>query len=198
MALGRWCERCNVSWSVKKHPKLRKCPRCKEPFREVWRIDVFYRGRRVVRLFHGALGEARAFEAEIKKRLRFGEPLPGEELGPSPTLKDFVEREYLPWLRENRPASYPSEASFWHRHLIPLLGSKPLDQIAPLDGERAKKAVRDKGLGPRAEEKAVCFLKKALNCAYRWGRLPKDWRNPMTEVSRPKFDNVTARRFCHP
>ena len=158
-----------------------------------WRVEVRYRRKRAIRLFYGALGEARQFEIEIKKRLRLGENLPGEEPGPSPRLEDFVEREYLPWLKENRPASYPSEASFWRRHLLPLLGSKLLDQIAPLDGERAKKAVRDKGLDPRAEEKAIQFLKKALNLAYRWGRLPRDWRNPMREVSVPKFDNRRKR-----
>ncbi len=192
MALGRWCEKCDTSWSVRKHPKLRKCPKCGEPFRDVWRIEVCFRRRRVARLFHGALGEAREFEQRIKKSLRLGEPLPGEEVK-SPLLKYFVEKEYLPWLKENRPASYRSEASFWRLHLLPLLGSKPLDQISPLDGERAKKAVRDKGLSPRMEEKAVQFLKKCLNQAYRWKKLPVDWRNPMQEVKAPKFDNRRKR-----
>ena len=200
MGLGRWCPKCKSSWSVKRWPRLRKCRKCGAVLGDAWRIEVKSHGKRAVRLFWGALGEAREFEARIKQALRLGEPLPGEEEGPSPSLKNFAEEKYFPLIRDNlAESSYKAELSFWRTHILPELGSKRLDEISPLDVERLKKVLKSKKtprgepLSPCSIDKALVYLKKALNAAKKLDLLPPGWENPVGKVRRPKYNNRRTR-----
>jgi len=191
--IGRWCNKCKASWSVKKYPRLRKCPKCGSPLGDVYRVEAYYKRKRVSRIVYGTLADARRYEIEIKRRLQFNEPLPDEEVSSKIPLKDFMEKRYLPWLKEERPNSYRAEASFWKNHILPLLGSRPIGELNPLDAERLKKAIKDKGLSPRMVEKGLQLLRKALNKAKKWKVLPESYENPVKFVDFPKFDNKKRR-----
>lgn len=56
---------------------------------------------------------------------------------PAPPFRDFV-RDYLLWHRAEYPDSHYRVSQIMHDHLLPEFGGKPLNLIAPADGEAYK------------------------------------------------------------
>lgn len=109
---------------------------------------------------------------------------------------EFMKDKYLPYCKDNKsPKSYVRENQLYRDWINPVIGDKPLKEIAPLDIERIKKVMRDEGKAPRTIEYALAVVRQAFNKAKEWGIFEGD--NPVSRVKKPKADNKRI-RFLSP
>ncbi|MDP9373215.1 MAG: site-specific integrase [Chloroflexota bacterium] len=106
------------------------------------------------------------------------------------TVAQFLDR----WLEEvvkpnRRPRTYDSYAQVARLYLVPALGRHQLSKLAP---EHVQAMMNDlllrggkagQGLSPRTVQYTRAILRKALNQAVKWGRVP---RNVATLVDAPR------------
>ena len=62
----------------------------------------------------------------------------------APTLDQFWEKEYLPWIK-SRKKSWETDNRYFRKNISPALGKKPLDKISQLDIERLLSNMRKNG-----------------------------------------------------
>lgn len=86
-----------------------------------------------------------------------------------PTLEEFCPR----WLREyaeadrQKPSGIAAKRTILKRHLVPLLGSMPLDQIGPADAQKIKVALQNRSA--KTVNNALSVLHTLLTVAAEWG-----------------------------
>lgn len=112
-------------------------------------------------------GEARERELTIH-----GPRKPKKEV---PTLKEFVSRFLDGYARANRqkPSGIAAKETALRVHLVPALGSKPLDAISNEDVQRFKAELAHKA--PKTVNNVLTVLATLLRVALEWGvieRLP--------------------------
>lgn len=95
-----------------------------------------------------------------------------------PTLAEFAVAYRA--RAEKRASSQAKDAQLLRLHLLPALGSRPLDQIQRQDVARVHHAM---GATPTAANRALALLSHVYACAWRWGVLPVE-RNPTRGVER--------------
>ena len=106
------------------------------------------------------------------------------------SLKDF----FTHWLESAKPNL---KAKTWEQykrnaelHILPVLGTKRIAELRPLDIQALNTANRKKGLSPRMVQMAYSILHTALNRSVKWGVLPA---NPAAAVDRPKVPKKEMR-----
>ncbi len=106
-----------------------------------------------------------------------------------PTLAQFVERQYLPYVRGYR-RSWTTDLSLLRNHLLPKFGTQTLDAITREDVVRIHHAQLAAGYAPGSANRLVILLRYIYNLALRWevnGLL----RNPAKDV--PLFEENNQR-----
>ena len=91
--------------------------------------------------------------------------------------------------RRIRQATKDLYAAIARKHLVPLLGNRPLDRILPSDVEALIVAKRQAGLAQSTVRTIYTVLRAALDVAVRDELLR---RNPATAVKRPSVDHSDA------
>jgi integrase len=106
------------------------------------------------------------------------------------TFGELMEKHYLPWARENKKR-HAGDEHLYRNWLKPRFADKQLGQIAPLDLERLKKAMRDAGKAEATVRHALCLVRQAFNKVTVW-RL---WtgENPCRGVAFPTPNNARQR-----
>jgi integrase len=108
------------------------------------------------------------------------------------TIKQFFDQ----WLEQtikphSRPKTYASYAQIARLYLLPHLGSLQLSKLAPehvqamLNSLRSTGGEHGGGLAPRTVQYVHAVLRKALNQAVKWGRIP---RNVATLIDTPRVE----------
>lgn len=169
----------------KKHKHSSEC--------KCWYYDFRLRGRR----HRGAIPEARTkqqaeqAEAVIRSEMfsdRFG------GIKQTPTLKEFIDKIYLPWARANKKSFDNDEevCEVVKSHFK----SKRLSEISPLDVERFKrvrvatKTKHNKERQPSTVNRELNIFSRVLTLAIDAGHIKE---NPCRRVKRFKEDNERIR-----
>ncbi len=108
------------------------------------------------------------------------------------TFSQVFTDSYLPTERMNKSsASCDKEESFLRNWIAPVIGDKPLKDIAPFDLERLKKKVLDAEKSPRTAHYILGVVRQVFNFAKRHGLY--DGENPVRLVKKPVSDNRRLR-----
>ena len=87
--------------------------------------------------------------------------------------------------------AWRTERNLYNKHLSPVLGDRPIRQIAPFHLEKLKKGMLDGGLSPRTVEYALAVVRQVFNYARDHDLF--DGINPVAKVKAPKKDNRRIR-----
>jgi len=154
-----------------------------------WYYDFLYRGERYTGCI-GPVSKTVAKEIMTKKKAEAVEgryELPSKK--PSPRLDDIVE-EYFAYYRANRrPRSMIRHETSWHA-IQPLLGTKRLDEISPLDLERYRRQRKHVGRSDVTINRELAFLRHVYNMAITWGKATD---NPVKKVRFARENNGRIR-----
>jgi integrase len=108
----------------------------------------------------------------------------------------FFKKTYLPQSQANKKVrSYKSEEEFYRLWISPVLGSKTMKKVSPLDIERIKKNMADAGRAPSTIQYCLAVIRQVFNLARNLDMYVGD--NPTSRVSKPKFDNRRLRFLSH-
>jgi integrase len=164
---------------------------------EAWVVDIKFRhpDGRVTRVRQASPIDTRRgaeqFEREVRQQLLDGTW--GREIKPVPTLSEFKE-DFLTYSRNNnKPSAVRSKELTLKNHLVPAFGRVCLDAIGPAEIERYKAAklkmgLRKKGLTKKSVNNHLAILRKLLNLAVEWGRLPAAPKVKALKLPPPEFD----------
>jgi integrase len=112
-----------------------------------------------------------------------------------PKFKAFVEDRWWPTYPAaagNRFATRYEKESHLRVHLVPALGSLPLDKIRGEVISRFLAALRGKGLSEKSVKNVQATLRRILASAVEWGDLETIPPMPKVKVPQPKWDYLTA------
>jgi integrase len=112
-------------------------------------------------------------------------------------LSEFLDEEWLPSVRSTiRPNTFLSYSGHVRRHIVPHLGSMPLQQLQPAHINAFYSRLltegrgQDKpGLSPASVRRINATLHRALRDAVRWNRLT---RNPVDFADPPRLGMTQA------
>ena len=120
------------------------------------------------------------------------------------TYADFFAQHYAPTLVNKRGTTAQPEEVLHRLWILPVIGSRPIREIAVLDLERVrqrmlKAKVRGQegkiGMAPRTVQYAMATVRMVLNAAAKTGHFIG--RNPVSDLRRLKFDNRRTRFLSH-
>jgi integrase len=112
------------------------------------------------------------------------------------TFSDIFNNKYLPHIKANRrnPRSWKSEESLFNIWISPVIGAKPLGEIAPFDLEKIKKAMTKAGRAGRSIVYALAVVRQVFNYALTYDLYAgKNPAGPAGKVKRPTTDNKRLR-----
>lgn len=110
------------------------------------------------------------------------------------TLERFFYDTYWPTVPTYRkPGSQLHDESHFKLWIAPVLGSKPIKSIVPLDLERVKKRMQDATKSPRMIQYVFATFRQIWNMARANHVVAGD--SPTKDVKLPKFDNIRTRFF---
>jgi integrase len=147
----------------------------------VWRLRYRIKGHRFSVTFHGTLQEARK---ELRRLLRSGDT--GEHVAPDKiTLSQWIEQWLAggaPGRRQKRVGARSLEryAIMLRCHVLPALGTRPLQQIQPTEIDALYRKLEGE-IAPRTAFQTHVTFGAALNTAVRKGLLQV---SPMMRVER--------------
>lgn len=149
-----------------------------------WWFTKTINGNRIRRRLPTARTKAQAEEGERQELLKLHNARYGINQ-PAPKLKEFIEKEYLPWSQANKK-SWRNDQSR-SRCIIEAMGKKRLDEITPFDVEKFKierrkvKSMRDpeSARSVASTNREVLLLSAILTLAKK-GRLIIE--NPCSQV----------------
>lgn len=139
-----------------------------------------------------SISAARRWAKEQERQLLAqGPPPPRKQV---PTLTEFASRFLSGYVEANRhkPSGLASKSTILRVHLLPALGSKPLDGISNEDVQQLKSRLKDKS--PKTVNNVLTVLGKLLKVAVEWNvidRMPcrvQFVRAPKKMVSFLDFD----------
>jgi len=156
-----------------------------------YKISVRRKGKSIVR-YTTNLTVAKKIEAELLRLIE--DPNLEYHRKGSQKLEDFIEKDFLPFAKQNyKESTYKAALSYLRKWIIPTLGRKSLYEIAPLHVQRLIKNMQEAGMKPRTVHHCLAILQIVLNCAKTWGKLPPGHANPVSEIKKPKYDNRRTR-----
>jgi len=180
-------------------------PRCKGLLLEVRRSGgktwyVTYTTQRGQRREHRlgdfrdlTLTEARQLAEQHRHAVAMGRD-PVEEkavLRQVPTLESFVESTFLPYIKITK-SSWKQDLSLLRRHILPALGTKPLDAITRTDVlALVQKRIGD-GAAAGSVNRVVILLRYMFNQAIRWETAGVK-ANPTKDIPLLKLNNQRQR-----
>lgn len=96
---------------------------------------------------------------------------------------------------DKSPRSCAKEDQSWRLWIAPVIGDKPLKDIAPLHLEKIKKNMADAGRAPRSAHYVLAVIRQVLNYAKRNGRF--EGENVVGKVKKPTADNRRVKFLTH-
>ncbi|MCZ2805748.1 site-specific integrase [Modestobacter sp. VKM Ac-2983] len=123
----------------------------------------------------------------LRERLDAGAPVKDTTMSLSAWLEDWSTKA-LP-ASDRRQATIDLYATIARKHLVPALGTRPLDRIRPSDVEALIVSKRTAGLAPSTVRTIYTVLRAALDITVRDGLLG---RNPAAAVRRPAVERQDA------
>lgn len=154
---------------------------------------------RVSRTVRGSRHKAELVARELYESL--GDPA---ESAKKPTLRAFVEDVWIPWERDNpkvRESTLIGYESKMRVHVLPALGSRPVDKITVKDLDDLMVALPKKGLSQESVRHVYRNFSLAMKYAKRWGYIavsPFGDTDP-PEVEPPEYPDALsleeARRY---
>lgn len=187
MAINIRCKKCKAD--LKLSAKKCKCGASIPSKGRAYRVIVRMNGRRIVKTTTN-LELAREIEGKLKVDIARNEH-DLEPKAPAPPLNDVWKR-FLPWAKEHKK-SWQADYANYHKHLYPVLGEKPLDQIAPFDIEKLiismKKGKNARGTtyAPATIKHQLVLLSRLFTLAAHWGMYSGP--NPCQKVKKPILNN---------
>ena len=126
---------------------------------------------------HLTVKQARKLAAAKRVEVQVGRDPVAEKkaVREAPTVKDLSDRflkEYAVKLSDSSQRNYKI---IWERHILPALGTTPLDEVTWRDLERLHYKMRDT---PYMANRTLAVASKAWALAARWGWWPRDRANP--------------------
>ena len=94
-----------------------------------------------------------------------------------PTFGEFATGRYLPFVQANK-RSWKTDETLIRTHLIPVLGSKFLDEITPEDVLKLQQKGLKDGAAPGSVNRRIILLRYMLNLAWRDWKIPGVTGNP--------------------
>lgn len=108
------------------------------------------------------------------------------------TTFDQVWKQYLEQAKNDRGAdSLIREESIYKLWIQPILGNKPIKDIAPLHLEKIKSTMKSAGKAPRTIQYTLAIIRQVFNYAKRHDLFSGD--NPVSKVKKPSEDNQRTR-----
>lgn len=139
------------------------------------------------------LKERRALQAAAEEQAT---QLATEEVRRNTTFVEIFVDHYFPHAKQNRrsAATIEREENLFRLWIAPVIGSKPLKDIAPLNLEKIKKDMTKAGKAARSIQYALAVIRQVFNYALAndiyTGKNPADKSGG---VKRPKVDNRRTR-----
>jgi len=127
--------------------------------------------------------EVRAKLRELRERVEAGAPVKDASITMAAWLEDWTTKA-LP-ASDRKQATIDLYATIARSHLVPKLGSLPLDRLRPSDVEALVLAKRRAGLSASSVRTIYAVLRAALDVAVRDGLIQ---RNPAAVVKRPAVE----------
>lgn len=152
------------------------------------------RGRRVTvgTVGHMTPAQARTRAEKVLGNVSHGlPPLTGLESSAEPTLGDFIEREYEPWVHANRPKTAEASVARIKRCFEPWYG-RPLRLITTEFVEDWKIGRLKKGRAPTTVLRDIASLSAVLTRAVKMRKLDT---NPIRNVDKPRIDRRPKVRY---
>jgi integrase len=139
------------------------------------------------------LGEKRQLAVETKKaEQRKKEKATKDRI----TFKEYFDETYFPIAKQNKDKeSWRREKNLFEIWINPVIGLMPLKDIRPLNLEKIKKTMFNKGREPRSIEYALAVIRQVFNSAKRNGLAVGE--SPTIGVRKPKVDNRRIRFLTH-
>ena len=138
-----------------------------------------------------SLDQARKRTDELRSQVALGRD-PAEEkalLRQVPTLAEFVEERYLPYVKGYK-RSWKLDESLLRNHLLPKFGTRYLDQIKKDQIVAMHLGHRVKGRAPASANRLLILMRYIYNLALRW-ETPGVLGNPTKDV--PLFEENNKR-----
>lgn len=111
------------------------------------------------------------------------------------TVRQFVEREYMPHVRTNlAPGTVSRYEGIWSGHVQPVFGSMTLREVKPSDVQRFADRRRREGASASSVHQEICFLSGAFREATKAELIDK---NPVSLVKKPQIEGKVV-RFLSP
>jgi integrase len=105
-------------------------------------------------------------------------------------LGELMEKHYLPWSKDNKRRFY-GDFNLYKNWIKDRFAGMRLENISPLDLERLKKEMKEKGKSEATIRHALCLVRQAFNKAVVWGLYKGE--NPCRGVSFPNPNNARQR-----
>ena len=139
------------------------------------------------------LEQARKRADELRGEIAMGgDPRTAKiELRQIPTLAEFVEERYLPYIQGYK-RSWHCDVSYLKNHLLPTLGKKHLDQISKAMVIEFHHGMSKNGYAPGTCNRGLILLRYILNLAIRW-EITGLKKNPTSGVPLLKENNAVER-----
>lgn len=123
-----------------------------------------------------------------------------QELRAIPSLRDFVQEKYVPFVK-NAKRSWRTDETILRIHILPVLGKRHLDEIGNRDIAELLSRLRQDGYATGTTNRVLVLLRYIFNLAKKWG-VPGAGENPATglktapDVCRERFlSNEEAQRL---
>ena len=190
MAIYAYCTECRTNNDL----VAKACSKCGQTFdrSKKFRVVVKSKGVRVSRVVDN-LTIARETEAALKGDIVRGEfDIKDHRVQEKLKTLNDVWTKYLPWAQQHKK-SWKDDALNYGKHLEPRFGSRPLEEITPLDIERMKTELKQgknqlgKPYQPATIKHQLVLLNRLFNVAGQWGLFIGS--NPMRHVKKPRLDN---------
>ena len=174
------CQVCNKRVWIERKPR-ESCPRCGGE------LAATEERRRAIKGGYATRKECEAALAKVLAALEAQTFRPPTKV----TVKAFLLDEWLPTVKGSlRPTTYASYAMLTREHILPRLGSLPLQKLTPaaLNALYAELSEHGRvrgagGLSTSSVRRVHAVLHRACHDAVRWGRLTV---NPVTGADPPK------------
>jgi len=131
-------------------------------------------------------------EATLKERRQKAEAKRVEKERQALTFNDVWEKNYLPQAKADRGENaLMREESIYTLWIKPVIGKKPIIEIAPVHLEKIKSTMKKKGKAARSIQYALAIIRQVFNHAKRRDLFNGD--NPVQKVKMPSEDNRRTR-----
>ena len=137
---------------------------------------------------------AEQYERELRQALLNGTYSRSKEEEPTekvPTLNDFVEDFLTYSTNNNKPSAVYTKRHILRLHLQPFFGTMPLDAIGPEHVERYKQKKVQEGLAGKSVNDHLTVLRKLLNLAVEWQRIPHAPKVRALKLAEADFEFLT-------